>query len=46
VSRELERAQRTLDGVKQVNDSQSHLAGDKPLQLVGETLRANVRPTT
>jgi diguanylate cyclase (GGDEF)-like protein len=53
VSRELERAQRTsallvlafidVDGLKQVNDSQGHLAGDKLLQLVGETLRANVR---
>jgi diguanylate cyclase (GGDEF)-like protein len=54
VSRELERAHRTgaslvlafidVDGLKQVNDSQGHLAGDTLLQLVGETLRANVRP--
>jgi diguanylate cyclase (GGDEF)-like protein len=54
VSRELERAHRTgatlvlafvdVDGLKQVNDSRGHLAGDALLQLVGETLRANVRP--
>jgi diguanylate cyclase (GGDEF)-like protein len=54
VSRELERARRTgarlmlafidVDGLKQVNDSQGHLAGDALLHLVGETLRANVRP--
>ena len=54
VSRELERAHRTgatlvlafvdVDGLKQVNDSQGHLAGDALLRLVGETLRANVRP--
>ncbi len=54
ISRELERAHRTggtlvlafidVDGLKQVNDSQGHLAGDGLLQLVGETLRANVRP--
>ena len=54
VSRELERAHRTgatlvlafidVDGLKQVNDSQGHLVGDALLQLVGETLRANVRP--
>jgi len=54
VSRELDRAQRTgaslvlafidVDGLKQVNDSQGHLAGDIRLQLLGETLRANVRP--
>jgi diguanylate cyclase (GGDEF)-like protein len=54
VSRELERAHRTgtafvlafidVDGLKQVNDSQGHLAGDAQLQLVGETLRANLRP--
>jgi diguanylate cyclase (GGDEF)-like protein len=53
VSRELERAHRTdarlvlafvdVDGLKQVNDSEGHLAGDALLQLVGETLRANVR---
>jgi diguanylate cyclase (GGDEF)-like protein len=54
VARELERAHRTgaglvlafidVDGLKDVNDSQGHLAGDELLQLVGETLRANVRP--
>jgi diguanylate cyclase (GGDEF)-like protein len=54
VSRELERAHRTgaslvlafidVNGLKQLNDSQGHLAGDSLLQLLGETLRANVRP--
>jgi len=54
VSRELERAHRTgarfvlafvdVDGLKVVNDSQGHLAGDALLRLLGETLRANVRP--
>jgi diguanylate cyclase (GGDEF)-like protein len=54
VSRELERARRTgaglvlafvdIDGLKAVNDSQGHLAGDALLRLVAETLRANVRP--
>jgi diguanylate cyclase (GGDEF)-like protein len=54
VSRELERARRTgaalvlafidVDDLKQVNDSHGHLAGDALLQLVGETIRANVRP--
>jgi diguanylate cyclase (GGDEF)-like protein len=54
LSRELERAHRTgatlllafidVDGLKQVNDSQGHLAGDALLQLVGESLRANLRP--
>ena len=54
MSRELERAHRTgatlvlafidVDGLKQVNDRQGHQAGDALLQLVGETLRANVRP--
>jgi diguanylate cyclase (GGDEF)-like protein len=54
MSRELERAHRTgvtlvlafidVDGLKEVNDSQGHLAGDALLRLVGETLRANVRP--
>jgi diguanylate cyclase (GGDEF)-like protein len=54
VSRELERARRTgatlvlafidVDDLKQVNDSQGHLAGDALLQRVGETLRANIRP--
>ena len=54
VSRELERARRTgaslvlafidVDGLKELNDSQGHLAGDTLLQLLGQTLRANVRP--
>lgn len=54
VSRELERAHRTgarllisfvdIDGLKEVNDTQGHLAGDALLQLVGETVRGNVRP--
>jgi diguanylate cyclase (GGDEF)-like protein len=54
VSRELERAHRTgarlvlafvdVDGLKAVNDRQGHLAGDALLRLLGETLRANVRP--
>ena len=54
VSRELERAHRTgaslvlafidINGLKQLNDSQGHLAGDSLLQFLGETLRANVRP--
>jgi diguanylate cyclase (GGDEF)-like protein len=53
VSRELERAHRTgsplvlafvdVDGLKQVNDSRGHLAGDALLQLVGETVRGKVR---
>jgi diguanylate cyclase (GGDEF)-like protein len=33
-----------VDGLKQLNDSRGHLAGDTLLQLLGETLRANVRP--
>ena len=54
VSRELERAHRTgaglvlafvdVDGLKAVNDSQGHLAGDARLRLLGATLRANLRP--
>jgi diguanylate cyclase (GGDEF)-like protein len=53
VSHELERAHRVgsrlvvafvdVDGLKEVNDSQGHLAGDALLRLVGETLRAKVR---
>jgi diguanylate cyclase (GGDEF)-like protein len=53
VARELERAHRTgaglvlafvdVDGLKELNDSQGHLAGDARLRLLGETLRANVR---
>jgi diguanylate cyclase (GGDEF)-like protein len=54
MSRELERAHRTgtafalafvdVDGLKQVNDSEGHQAGDALLHLVGRTLRANLRP--
>ena len=54
VSHELERARRLgaklviafldVDGLKNVNDNHGHLAGDALLRLVGETLRANVRP--
>lgn len=54
VGRELERAGRTggslvlafvdVDGLKKVNDSRGHLAGDALLQLVGRSLRASVRP--
>lgn len=33
-----------VNGLKQLNDSQGHLAGDTLLQLLGGTLRANVRP--
>ena len=54
VSRELERAHRTgaslmlafidVNGLKQVNDTQGHLAGDTLLRLLGEALRANIRP--
>jgi diguanylate cyclase (GGDEF)-like protein len=54
VSRELERAHRTgaglvlafvdVDGLKAVNDSQGHLAGDALLRFLGEILRTNVRP--
>jgi diguanylate cyclase (GGDEF)-like protein len=53
LSRELERAQRTgaklvlafvdVDGLKEVNDTEGHAAGDALLRLVGETVRANVR---
>ena len=53
MSHELERAHRTggqlvlafldVDGLKAVNDSEGHLAGDALLRLVGDTIRANVR---
>jgi diguanylate cyclase (GGDEF)-like protein len=53
-SRELARAYRTdvglalafadVDGLKQVNDSRGHLAGDALLERVGQTIRAHVRP--
>jgi len=54
IARELTRAHRTgtglvlafidVDGLKQVNDSEGHLAGDALLQLLGATLHAFVRP--
>ena len=53
VSHELERARRVgttlvvafvdVDGLKEVNDSRGHVAGDALLRLVGETVRAHVR---
>jgi diguanylate cyclase (GGDEF)-like protein len=53
-ARELERAWRTgtqlmlafvdVDGLKQLNDSLGHQAGDALLALVGHSLRANLRP--
>jgi diguanylate cyclase (GGDEF)-like protein len=30
--------------LKEINDGEGHLAGDAVLQLVGETVRTNVRP--
>jgi len=33
-----------VDGLKQLNDTHGHLAGDALLRLVGETIRENVRP--
>jgi diguanylate cyclase (GGDEF)-like protein len=33
-----------VDGLKQLNDSQGHLARDSLLQPLGQTLRANLRP--
>src|SRR5438309_1243569 len=54
VSRELERAHRTgsalvlafidVDELKALNDSEGHAAGDALLRLIGQTLRANLRP--
>jgi diguanylate cyclase (GGDEF)-like protein len=54
VARDLDRAHRTggtlvlafvdVDGLKQVNDADGHLAGDALLTLVGGTIRARVRP--
>ncbi len=32
-----------VDGLKAVNDSEGHLAGDALLRLIGDTIRANVR---
>ena len=53
VSGELKRAHRTgstlllafidVDGLKQINDTQGHQAGDDLLRLLGETLRASLR---
>jgi diguanylate cyclase (GGDEF)-like protein len=53
MERELERTCRTgaalilafvdVDGLKQVNDEQGHLAGDALLRVTAETLRANLR---
>jgi diguanylate cyclase (GGDEF)-like protein len=53
VFRELERAHRIgttlvlafvdVDGLKEVNDGQGHLAGDALLRVLGEQLRANIR---
>ena len=53
VAREIERARRTgckltlafvdIDGLKEVNDSSGHAAGDRLLHLVAVTLRANMR---
>jgi diguanylate cyclase (GGDEF)-like protein len=53
VAREIERARRTgctltlafvdVDGLKEVNDTAGHPAGDRLLHLVAKTLRANMR---
>jgi diguanylate cyclase (GGDEF)-like protein len=53
VAREVERARRTgarltlafidVDGLKEVNDTEGHPAGDRLLHLVVETVRASVR---
>jgi diguanylate cyclase (GGDEF)-like protein len=53
MARELERAHRTgailllafvdVDGLKEVNDNEGHLAGDALLRRTGEALRASVR---
>jgi diguanylate cyclase (GGDEF)-like protein len=54
IAREIERAARTgvglvlafvdVNGLKEVNDTEGHPAGDRLLQLVAETMRVNVRP--
>lgn len=53
ISREIERAGRTgsglalafidVDGLKEVNDTEGHVEGDRLLRLVADVLRANVR---
>jgi diguanylate cyclase (GGDEF)-like protein len=54
ISREIERASRAgtslllafvdVDGLKHVNDTEGHLAGDELLRCVGEMLRSHLRP--
>lgn len=54
LAREIERARRTgerltlafidVDGLKEVNDTDGHPAGDRLLHLVVETVKANIRP--
>jgi diguanylate cyclase (GGDEF)-like protein len=54
MARELARAQRSnttfvlafidVDGLKRINDTQGHLAGDALLKVVGETVHMHVRP--
>jgi diguanylate cyclase (GGDEF)-like protein len=54
LTRELARAHRTenalalvfvdVDGLKQINDDHGHLAGDELLTLIGEVIRAHLRP--
>ena len=54
LTHELARAHRTesaltlvfvdVDGLKQINDDHGHLAGDELLTLIGEVIRAHLRP--
>jgi diguanylate cyclase (GGDEF)-like protein len=54
LSREIERARRTgerltlafidVDGLKEVNDTEGHPAGDRLLHVVVETIKTNLRP--